>query len=75
MEAHLYTVDAIKSGDTTYISSDNLKIIMELENIKMVQEPKPFRKLVSDLWADSIMKGSYPQNDTDSSPYARCCAR
>ncbi len=66
MEAHLYTVDAIKSGDTTYISGDNLRIIMELENIKIVQEPKPFRKLVSELWADSIMKGSYPQNDPDT---------
>ena len=66
METHVYTVDAINSGDTTYISGDNLRIIMELENIKIVQEPKPFRKLVSELWADSIMKGSYPQNDPDA---------
>ena len=66
MIAHVYNVNAKKSGDITYLNSDTIKFIMELENTKITKNASLFRKLIYNLWTDCIINGAYPQDNPDT---------
>ena len=63
METHMYNVSAIKAGDKAYVSKDDLKTILDLENIQVYKEILSFKDLVFKIWSDCILKGSYPWNN------------
>ena len=66
MITHVYNVNAKKSGDITYLNSDTMKFIMELENTKIAKNASLFRKLIYNLWTDCIISGAYPQNNPNT---------
>ena len=66
METHIYDVHARKFEGCYFINSDDLKVIIEGEKINYNKELLPFRKLVYNLWADCITKGSFPCDDPNT---------